>query len=86
MVHAEQQPKHRDVAQPRHLDVVAELGLTQEAELGNHIKVPGLGDIPVLGLLFGVDHTSKSKTELYVVVTPHVMRTSDHHEAPKPPK
>ena len=60
-------------------------GLTQEAELGNHIKVPGLGDIPVLGLLFGVDHSSKSKTELYVVVTPHVTRTSDHLEAPKIP-
>ncbi len=60
-------------------------GLTQEAELGNHVKVPGLGDIPVLGLLFGVDHSSKTKTELYVVVTPHVTRTSDRHEAPKIP-
>jgi general secretion pathway protein D len=60
-------------------------GLAQEAELGAHVRVPGLGDIPVLGLLFGVDHNSKSKTELYVVVTPHVTRTSDHQEAPPMP-
>jgi general secretion pathway protein D len=61
-------------------------GLAQEAELNSHIKVPGLGDIPVLGLLFGVQHGSRAKTELYVVVTPHVTRTSDHQTAPPLPK
>jgi general secretion pathway protein D len=61
-------------------------GLTQESELGNHIKAPGLGDIPVLGRLFEVTHDSKAKTELYIVVTPHVTRTGDHHEAPQIPK
>ena len=60
-------------------------GLTQEAELGHHIKVPGVGDIPVLGHLFGVTHASSAKTELYVVVTPHVSRASDHHAAPPIP-
>ena len=61
-------------------------GLTQEAELSHHIKLPGLGDIPVLGHLFGVTHGSSAKTDLYVVVTPHVTRASDHHEAPPIPK
>jgi general secretion pathway protein D len=60
-------------------------GLTQEAELGHHIKIPGLGDIPVLGHLFGVTHASSAKTELYVVVTPHVTRASDHYAAPPIP-
>jgi general secretion pathway protein D len=57
-------------------------GLTQEAELSHHVKVPGLGDIPVLGYLFGVRHGSTVKTQLYIVVTPHVARTGDH---PAPP-
>jgi general secretion pathway protein D len=60
-------------------------GLTQESELGHRIKVPGLGDIPVLGRLFATAHTTRAKTELYVVVTPHVMRATDHHEVPKIP-
>ncbi|HEY4029469.1 MAG TPA: secretin N-terminal domain-containing protein [Caulobacteraceae bacterium] len=60
-------------------------GLTQESELNNHIKVPGLGDIPVLGRAFSAVHDTRAKTELYVVVTPHVSRTADHHEAPKIP-
>ena len=59
-------------------------GLTQESELGHHIKVPGLGDIPVLGRVFETTHTTRAKTELYVVVTPHVTRASDHHQAPEP--
>jgi general secretion pathway protein D len=53
-------------------------GLTQEAELNTRIKVPGLGDIPVLGYLFGVRHASSAKTELYILVTPHVTRTGEH--------
>jgi len=61
-------------------------GLTQESELGHHIKVPGLGDIPVLGRLFDVTHDTSAKTELYIVVTPNVTRATDHHEAPAIPK
>ena len=57
-------------------------GLTQESQLGHHIKLPGLGDIPVLGRAFQTSHTSRARTELYVVVTPHVTRAGDHHRAP----
>jgi general secretion pathway protein D len=60
-------------------------GLTQESQLGHHIKVPGLGEIPVLGRLFDTTHSSRAKTELYVVVTPHITRTTDRHAAPKIP-
>jgi pilus assembly protein CpaC len=34
-------------------------------------KVPGLGDIPILGQLFRSSSNNKTKTELLVVVTPH---------------
>jgi general secretion pathway protein D len=59
-------------------------GLAQEAELTNHIKVPGVGDIPVLGYLFGVRHGSSSRTQLYIVVTPHVTRTGEPQGLPLP--
>jgi len=52
-------------------------GLTQESELSHHNRVPGLGDIPLLGELFGSENSNNTKTDLYIVVTPHVVRGSD---------
>jgi general secretion pathway protein D len=52
-------------------------GLTQESELSNHNKLPGLGDIPLLGELFKAENSSSAKTDLYIVVTPHVVRGPD---------
>jgi len=49
-------------------------GLTQESELSRHNKLPGLGDIPLLGELFKSENGNSSKTELYIVVTPHVVK------------
>jgi pilus assembly protein CpaC len=37
-------------------------------------KVPGLGDIPILGQLFRSRSTNKSTEELLVVITPHIVR------------
>jgi pilus assembly protein CpaC len=36
-------------------------------------KIPGVGDIPVLGQLFRSRNINKSKTELLVLVTPHII-------------
>jgi pilus assembly protein CpaC len=36
-------------------------------------RVPGIGDIPILGKLFQSHNINKSKNELVVVVTPHVV-------------
>ena len=52
-------------------------GLTQESELSNHNKLPGLGDIPLLGELFKSENGSNAKTDLYIVVTPHVVHGPD---------
>jgi len=38
-------------------------------------KVPLLGDIPILGWLFKTHSTSREKTNLYVFLTPHIVRT-----------
>lgn len=40
-------------------------------------SVPWLGDIPILGYLFGDNSTSHNKTTLYFFVTPHIMRDRD---------
>ena len=37
-------------------------------------KVPGLGDLPILGKLFQSRLTNRSKTELLVIVTPELVR------------
>jgi type II secretory pathway component GspD/PulD (secretin) len=36
--------------------------------------VPLLGDIPLLGEAFKVEKTGRNKTDLYVVITPHIVR------------
>jgi general secretion pathway protein D len=48
-------------------------GLLQAADLSNVSKVPGLGDLPLLGGLFRVRHDSSTNTNLYIIVTPHII-------------
>jgi general secretion pathway protein D len=50
-------------------------GLTQDENINTKTKVPLLGDIPIVGQAFRTDRNSRTKTELYIVVTPHVV----HH-------
>ncbi len=49
-------------------------GLTQESDIVANTDLPGIGRLPVLGGLLGVRSGTRSKTELYIVVTPHVIR------------
>ncbi len=49
-------------------------GLTQENNLTTKSKIPLLGDIPIAGNLFRVERTTRAKTELYIVITPHIVR------------
>ena len=49
-------------------------GLTLDNALRTRTKVPLFGDIPLLGALFRVDKASKTKTDLYIVITPHIVR------------
>ncbi|HEY2481792.1 MAG TPA: secretin N-terminal domain-containing protein, partial [Caulobacteraceae bacterium] len=48
-------------------------GLTQDSNLITRSKVPGLGDVPGLGQIFHLNNQTRSKTELYIVVTPHIV-------------
>ena len=49
-------------------------GLLQDTYAGNADKVPGLGDVPVLGNLFKSESRSRNKTNLMVFLRPVVMR------------
>ena len=48
-------------------------GLMQSQKMNSESKVPILGDIPLLGLLFKHKTTSNGKTELLIFMTPHIV-------------
>jgi pilus assembly protein CpaC len=61
-------------------------------------KIPGIGDIPILGNLFKSKAAQKNQTELVVMITPHILprnspgvtstlpRTPETYMTPTPPK
>lgn len=48
-------------------------GLTQDENISTKSKVPLLGDLPIIGQAFRTDKSTRAKTELYIVVTPHIV-------------
>jgi general secretion pathway protein D len=52
-------------------------GLTEESDIKSNTKVPILGNLPGVGELFKLNADTRAKTELYIVVTPHVVRHGD---------
>ena len=48
-------------------------GLTQDENITNNSKIPILGDIPIIGQAFRTDRNTRSRTELYIIVTPHIV-------------
>jgi len=53
-------------------------GLIKENLSDTVVKVPILGDIPVLGHFFKTTSTGGDRTELVVMITPHIIRNSFH--------
>jgi general secretion pathway protein D len=49
-------------------------GLIQDSERDTSSRLPGLGDIPILGRLFGSHKKDKEKTEIILSITPRVVR------------
>ena len=52
-------------------------GLIQESEERGRSKIPVLGDIPIVGELFGSTDVSSGRTELIVFITPRVIRNAE---------
>jgi len=48
-------------------------GLMNNRSIGSIDKVPGVGDVPILGMLFKSDSFRRGETELVIVVTPYLV-------------
>ena len=49
-------------------------GLIQDSDQKNSTHIPGLGDLPILGRLFGSTGTTRDKSEIVLSITPHIIR------------
>ncbi len=56
-------------------------GLIGDSTQTSNYRVPILGDIPILGWLFKTRSTGREKTNLYVFITPHIVRTQEDASA-----
>jgi len=59
-------------------------GLAQESDLKHRSKMPIIGDIPLVNALLNTENSTRSKTDLYIVVTPHVIRSGSSSEGSLP--
>ena len=50
-------------------------GLINDEDRRAASRVPGLGDMPVLGRLFSQTSDTRNKTEIVLLLTPHIVRT-----------
>jgi pilus assembly protein CpaC len=55
-------------------------GLLSDRTSGMINKLPGLGDIPILGALFNSTDYKNEKTELVIVVTPYIVEPVDNQQ------
>jgi general secretion pathway protein D len=63
------------LVQDNHTVVIG--GLIDDNRSSNETKVPGLGDIPLLGWLFKTQSDGDQKTNLYVFLTPRVIKNPE---------
>jgi general secretion pathway protein D len=63
------------LVQDNHTVVIG--GLIDDNRSNNETKVPGLGDIPLLGWLFKTQTDANQRTNLYVFLTPRVVKSPE---------
>jgi general secretion pathway protein D len=63
------------LVQDNHTVVIG--GLIDDNRNENETKIPGLGDIPLLGWLFKTQSAADQKTNLYVFLTPRVIKSPE---------
>lgn len=59
-------------------------GLVDNSMMKNVSKIPLLGDIPILGALFRSEEMRQNRSELLVLVTPHIVRPTTAEVPPVP--
>ncbi len=50
-------------------------GLISDEDRSSSIKVPGLGDLPIVGRLFGSQKDDVGRSEILLSITPHIVRS-----------
>jgi pilus assembly protein CpaC len=60
-------------------------GLLDNSETRNYSKVPGLGDLPILGNLFRSKSFQQNESELMFIVTTHVVHPVNRDDLPAMP-
>ena len=63
------------LVQDNHTVVIG--GLIDDNRSLNETKIPGLGDIPILGWLFKTQSDANQKTNLYIFITPKVVKSPE---------
>ena len=61
-------------------------GLLNNTMTSSLQKIPGIGDIPILGNLFKSKAAQKNQTELVVMITPHILPRNSSGVAPALPR
>jgi pilus assembly protein CpaC len=61
-------------------------GLLNNSMTNTMQKIPGIGDIPILGLLFRSKASQKNRTELVVMITPEILRADSPGAASQLPR
>jgi len=59
-------------------------GLIQNSNVNSIDKVPGLGDVPVLGAMFKSNGYRRNQTELMIIVTPYLVKPVSANEIKLP--
>jgi general secretion pathway protein D len=59
-------------------------GLISNEERNSANKLPGLGDLPLIGRLFASNRDSSSKTEIVLLITPRIVRNLAPPQASEP--
>jgi general secretion pathway protein D len=60
---------------------IALAGLITDSRLNTKSGLPWLQELPIIGWLFGVRQDKATRTELLVLITPHVIRDRDEGDA-----
>lgn len=56
-------------------------GLINDEDRRNASKLPGLGELPIIGRLFSSHRDNRAKTEIVLLITPHILRNLATPEA-----
>lgn len=70
------------VVELRSGQTLAVAGLIQSSMGSDADRIPGAGDLPLIGWLFGFNRTTASEQELVVLITPELVHPLDKNEVP----